>query len=75
MEIQLHIDPRIMSLKELEEKLQSEINLPASRFTIETRIPKEVLRGVDPTIVVAVVSAVGTALGALKGRTQNRKWN
>jgi hypothetical protein len=69
MEIQLQVDLKIMSLTELKERLISTVNPSESGFTIETKVPEDIVfRGaVDPTILVAVVGAAGTALGALIG--------
>jgi len=65
MEIKLQVDPRIMSLTVFKEQLQAEADSSESEFTIEMRKTGDVLRSIDPTIIVAVVGAAGTALGAL----------
>ncbi len=69
MEIQLQVDPQIMSLTEFKEQLISKTNSSESGFIIQTKVAEEnVFRGVfDSTILVAVVGAAGTALGTLIG--------
>ena len=65
MEIQIALSSTSKSLEELKAALESQTEVGASGTRLELRTPKQKFRGVDPTLLVAVVGAAGTGLGAL----------
>lgn len=65
MEIQIAWPSKSKSLQELKAALESQPDLTASGAQLELRQPEKKFRGIDPTLLVAVVGAAGTGLGAL----------
>src|SRR5262245_9743887 len=65
MEIQIALNSTSKSLEELKTALESQTEVSASGTHLELRSAKKKFRGVDPALLVAVVGAAGTGLGAL----------
>lgn len=65
MEIEIALSSKSKTLQEVKESLEKETEFAASDLQLELRSPKRKFRGIDPTILVAVVGAAGTGLGAL----------
>lgn len=53
------------NLQQLKEALESQPGFTASGAQLETREPKTKYRSIDPTLLIAIVGAAGTGLGAL----------
>ena len=54
-----------MKTAELGGLIEQHLGLDKDGIMLETRTPEVVYRSLDPTILVAIVGATGTALGAL----------
>jgi hypothetical protein len=67
MEISINIDPNIMSVEELKDYFEAQQNFNESICSFEIIKAQSIVRTIDPTVLVACVSAIGTALGALIG--------
>jgi hypothetical protein len=65
MEIQIALRSTGKSLQELKAALESQPEISASGAQLELREPKKKFRAIDPTLLVAIVGAAGTSLGAL----------
>jgi hypothetical protein len=65
MEIQIALNSSSKSLEEVKAALESEPHIAASGAQLELRAPKKKFRGIDPTLLVAIVGAAGTGLGAI----------
>jgi hypothetical protein len=66
MEIQIGARNNRMAAEDLRTALSKELGSEPS-VTLSIRRPDVEFRGIDPTILVATVSAVGTALGTVIG--------
>lgn len=64
-EIHIAINPQIMSAEELKEHLSSRADLTSGELVLETRKSPVRLRGLDPTVLVAIIGTLGTGFGAL----------
>jgi hypothetical protein len=64
MEIQIALTSG-KSLEELKAALESQPDVTASGAQLELRTSKKKFRSIDPTLLVAIVGAAGTGLGAL----------
>jgi len=64
MEIQIALNTS-KSLEDLKAALESQPDVNAAGVQLELRAPKKKFRGVDPALLVAVVGAAGTGLGAI----------
>jgi hypothetical protein len=65
MEIQIEIDAGDKPLREVKDSLEAQGVLNESDVKLEMRTPKIKYRGIDPTMLVAIVGAAGAGLGAL----------
>ena len=65
MEIQIALNSTGKSLEELKAALESQPDVTASGAQLELRAPTKKFRGVDPALLVAIVGAAGTGLGAI----------
>jgi len=54
-----------LSISQFAELLKRQIKLNINNIVLEIRTPRRTLRGLDPSILVAIVGTTGTALGAL----------
>ena len=63
MEIQIKLPSGSTNLEEVKESLEA--NLAESDVQLELRTAKVRYRNVDPTLLVAIVGAAGTGIGAL----------
>ncbi|HBE40308.1 MAG TPA: hypothetical protein DDW27_03745 [Bacteroidales bacterium] len=62
---QIAIDANIMSCLDLRKRLEALISKSHTDILLEIRKPEIRTRGIDPTILVATVGAIGAGLGAL----------
>ena len=65
MQIQILIDSGLMSAEELKEQLEDTLSGNNAEARLRTERLGIRIRGMDPTILVAVVGAAGVSLGAL----------
>lgn len=65
MELQIVISPEIMSIDKLKDNLEAQNYERGVELILETRKSETRLRGMDPTILVAIAGAGGAAIGAL----------
>ena len=65
MEIEIALHSSGKSLEELKAALEAEPDVTASGAQLELRAPKKKFRSVDPALLVAIVGAAGTGLGAI----------
>lgn len=65
MEIQIALTATGKTPQELKEALESQPDITASGAHLELRQSKVKYRNIDPTLLVAIVGAAGTGLGAL----------
>ncbi|MBA3355242.1 MAG: hypothetical protein H0U18_04735 [Pyrinomonadaceae bacterium] len=65
MEIQIALPSGTNSLQEVKEALEANPDYAALDLHLELRTAKVKYRSVDPTILVAIVGAAGTGIGAL----------
>ena len=65
MEIQIALTSTSKTLQELKDALEAHPDITASGAHLELRESKAKYRSIDPTLLVAIVGAAGTGLGAL----------
>jgi hypothetical protein len=65
MEIKIALPSGTRSLQEVKDSLEANANLTASDVQLELRTAKVKYRSIDPTLLVAIVGAAGTGIGAL----------
>ena len=65
MEIQIAIPSGGSTLQEVKQSLEANAEYAASDMQLEIRTAKVKYRSIDPTILVAIVGAAGTGIGAL----------
>jgi predicted ribonuclease YlaK len=65
MEIQIALNAEHTSLQEIKEQLETQAGVAGADVQLELREAKVKYRALDPTVLVAIVGAAGTGLGAL----------
>jgi hypothetical protein len=65
MEIIINPGEGLATPEELKQYLEAQSGVKNDDLTLQLREPKRRVRGADPTVLVAVVGAAGTGLGAL----------
>src|ERR1041385_128358 len=65
MEIQIALGAEDVTLQEVKESLETRPECAGAGVHLELRTPKVKYRAIDPTVLVAMVGAAGTGLGAL----------
>lgn len=65
IEIQIAVNPNIISADDLREYLISQELWPEVGASLEAKKSSLKFRGLDPTILVALIGALGTGFGAL----------
>jgi hypothetical protein len=65
MEIQIALPSGSNALQDVKESLETNPDYATSDVQLELRTVKVKYRGIDPTILVAIVGAAGTGIGAL----------
>ena len=64
MELRINLYSNNLSLDKFKELIEKQVNLNESDIHLEIKRPNFIPRGLDPTILVAIVGAAGTCLGA-----------
>jgi len=65
MEIVIALSSKSKPAAEIKESLEQQLTAGAGDVRLELREPKARFRGLDPNILIAIVGAAGTGLGAL----------
>ncbi|HYY58233.1 MAG TPA: hypothetical protein VE842_12945 [Pyrinomonadaceae bacterium] len=65
MEIQIAVTSNSKPIEELKKSLETQLDPSGADVKLELRTRKKKFRGIDPTILVAVVGAASVGLGSL----------
>ena|GEM_PF-1939246 len=65
MEIKIALNTEHASLQEIKQQLETQTGVAGADVRLELREAKVKYRALDPTVLVAIVGAAGTGLGAL----------